>query len=96
MSKLHVSTLKENMSEKASLEFRLRKIVKKYQKTCKYLIYVVHFVILVSRVTGCIYISAFVSLACVPVSFKSYAVVIKLCAIISGIIKYNKKAEKAW
>ena len=26
MSKLHVSTLKENMSEKASLEFRLRKI----------------------------------------------------------------------
>ena len=95
MSKLNVSTLKENMSEKASLEFKLRKIVKKYQKTCKYLIYIVHFVILVSRVTGCIYISAFVSLACVPVSFKSYAVVIKLCAIISGIIKYNKKEEKA-
>ena len=31
----------------------------KYKKTCKYLNYVEHFLILVSTVTGCVSISAF-------------------------------------
>ena len=67
---------------------------KKYEKTCKYLNYIEHFVTLVSTVAGCIYIFVFVSLACVPAGFKGYAVVIKLCAIISGIKKYKSSITK--
>ena len=37
----------------------------KYKKTCKYLNYFDHLVILVSTVTGCFSISAFSSLVCV-------------------------------
>ena len=37
----------------------------KYQKSCEYLDYVEHFLILVPSVTGCFTISAFASLACV-------------------------------
>ena len=36
-----------------------------YKKTCKYLTYVEHLLILVSTVTDCVSISAFASLACV-------------------------------
>ena len=36
-----------------------------YKKTCKYLTYVEHLLILVSTVTNCVSISAFASLACV-------------------------------
>ena len=42
----------------------------KYKKTCKYLNYVEHLLILVSTVTGCVSISAFTSLVCVPVGYK--------------------------
>ena len=38
----------------------------KYKKACKYLKYVKHLLILVSTVTGCVSISAFASLVCVP------------------------------
>ena len=64
-----------------------------YEKTCKYLNYIEHLVILVSTVTGCIYIFVFVSLACVPAGFNK-TVVIKLCAIISGIKKYKSIITK--
>ena len=39
----------------------------KYKKTCKYLNYVEHLLILVSTVTGCDSISSFASLVSVPV-----------------------------
>ena len=57
----------------------------KCKKTCKYLNYVVDMLILVSTVTGCISISAFASLVCVPVAITSSAVGIKICAIAAGI-----------
>ena len=58
------------MVEEARLGFRLRKIdetrndyndlmSEKYKKTCRYLDYVEHLLILVSTVTGCVSISAF-------------------------------------
>ena len=58
------------MLEEARLGFRLRKIdetrndyndlmSEKYKKTCRYLDYVEHLLILVSTVTGCVSISAF-------------------------------------
>ena len=53
----------------------------KYKNTCKYLNYVEHFLTLPSIMTGCISISAFASLICVPVGIASSAVGIKICAI---------------
>ena len=50
----------------------------KYGKISKYLNYVEHFPILVSIVTGCVSISAFVSLVCVPFDIMSSAVGIKI------------------
>ena len=50
----------------------------KYGKISKYLNYVEHFPILVSIVTGCVSISAFVSLVCVPFGIMSSAVGIKI------------------
>ena len=69
----------------------------KYIKTCKYLNYVEHLLILVSAVTGCASISAFASLVCVPVGIKSSAVGLKICAITAKIKNYKsimKKKEK--
>ena len=39
----------------------------KYKKTCKYLNYVEHLLILASTITGCVSISAFATLDCLPV-----------------------------
>ena len=70
----------------------------KYKKTCKYFNYVEYLLILASKLSiGCVSISAFASLVSVPVSIKSSAVGIKICAITAGIkkcksiIKKNKK-----
>ena len=57
--------------------------------TCKYLNYVKHLLILVSTVAGCVSISAFASLVCVPVGKTSAAVGIKTCAINEGIKMYK-------
>ena len=57
----------------------------KYKKTCKYLNYVKHLLILVSTIPDCVSVSAFASLVCVLVGITSSAVGIKICAIIAGI-----------
>ena len=59
----------------------------KYKKTCKYLNYIEHLLILPSTVTGCLSISAFTSLVWVPVGITSSAVRINICAITAGIKK---------
>ena len=98
------------MVEEVSLGFRLRKIdeTKKYlldeikhnltigknKKTCEYLNYVEHLLILASTVTGCVSISAFASLVCVPAGIRSSAVGINICAIIAGIKKCNSIIKK--
>ena len=68
----------------------------KYKKTCKYLNYPEHWLILSSTITGCVSISAFASLVCVPVGITSSAVGIKICAITAGIKKHksNIKTKK--
>ena len=65
-----------------------------YRKTCKYLNYVKHLLILVSTVTGCVSISAFVSLVCVPMGIASSAVGIKICAVTAGIKNYKSIIKK--
>ena len=61
----------------------------KYKKTSKYLNYFEHLLILVSTVTSCVSISAFVSLVFAPVGFASSKVRINLCAITAGIKRYK-------
>ena len=50
--------------------------------------------ILVSTVTGCVSMSAFASLACVPVGISSSGVGINICAIIAVIKKYKSIIKK--
>ena len=65
----------------------------KYKKTCKYSIHVEHLLILASAVT-CVSFSAFASLVCVPVGITSFAVGLKICAIIVEIKKYKSIIKK--
>ena len=60
-----------------------------YKKTCKYLSYVKHLLILVSKVTSCVSISAFTSLVSVPGGITSSALEIKICEITAGIKNYK-------
>ena len=66
----------------------------KYTRTCKYLNYDEHLLILVSTVTGCVSTPTFASLVCVPVGITSSAVQIKICAITAGIKKYKSVTKK--
>ena len=50
--------------------------------------------ILVSTITGCVSISAFASLVCVPVAITNSAVGIKKCAINAGIKRYKSIVKK--
>ena len=60
----------------------------KYKKPCKYLNYVAKYLlILVSTITGCVSISAFASLVCIPGGITSSAAGIEICTIIAGIKK---------
>ena len=65
-----------------------------YNKTSCYLNYVENVLILASTVTGCISISAFASLVCVPVIIASSALGIYICAITAGIKKYKSIIKK--
>ena len=47
--------------------------------------YIEHLFILDSTITGCVSISAFPTLAGIPVRIKSSAVVLNICAIAAGI-----------
>ena len=70
----------------------------KYQKTCKFLNYVEHLLILASTITGCISISSFASLVAISVEITSSAVGINICPVTAPIKKdksiIKKKKEK--
>ena len=61
---------------------------------CRALNYFENFLVFVSAASGCISISAFASLAGVPVGIVSYAVELKTCALTTGIIKYKSIIKK--
>ena len=69
----------------------------KYKKTCKYLNYIEHLLILASTVNGCVSVSVFASLVCGPIGITSSAVEINIFAVTAGIkrsksiIKEKKK-----
>ena len=64
-------------------------ISKKYEKICQLLRYIEHLFILASAVTGCVSISAFLSLVSFSAVVASSAVGIKICAITAVIKKYK-------
>ena len=66
----------------------------KYKKTCKYLNYVEHLLILSLTITGCVSISAFASLVCFAVSITSSTIGIRICAIRGRIKKYKSVIKK--
>ena len=70
----------------------------KYKTTCKYLNYVENLFVLSSVITGCVSISAFATLVCLPAGITSPAIDINICTITVGIKKYKsiikKKKEK--
>ena len=65
-----------------------------YNKTCKYLNYVEHLLILVSTVKDCVSVSAFASSVCVPVRITSSPVGLNICAITWGTKKYTSITKK--
>ena len=67
---------------------------KKYKKFCTTLNYIEHFLILVFTITGCISISAFVSLLGIPMGIMSSAIGLKICAIAGRIKKYKSAIKK--
>ena len=66
----------------------------KYKKTCKYLNYVEHLIILVSTVTGCASISAFASLVAISAGITISVVGISICATTAGVKKYKSIIKK--
>ena len=74
---------------------------KKHKKVFTTLNHIKHFLILSSTITGCISISAFASLAGIPIEITSSAAWLKICAITSRIKKYKsiikkKKSKLNW
>ena len=60
---------------------------KKHKKVCTTLNYIEHFLILASTITECISISAFASLVRIPIAITSFAIGLKICAIIKKELK---------
>ena len=82
------------VEEHISQELRLKNIdeTRNYFLS-KTLIYIKHFLILDSAITGCISISAFASLLGIPVGITSFAIGLKIYAITTGI-KYKSIIKK--
>ena len=63
---------------------------KKYKKVSTTLNYIEHFLILASKITGCISISAFASLLAIPIGIANSAIRLKIFAIVAEIRKYRR------
>ena len=58
---------------------------KKHKIVCTTVNYIEQFLILASKITGCVSISAFASLIGIPIGITSSAIVLKICEITAGI-----------
>ena len=58
------------------------------------IIYVEHFLILASAITGCISVYAFASLLGIPIGIKSFAIGLKMCGVAAGIKRYESIIKK--
>ena len=62
---------------------------KKHKKVCRVLNYIDHLLIVISTITGCVYISAFASIVAIPLRITSSAIGLKICVITAGIKTYK-------
>ena len=67
---------------------------KKHKKVSKTLNYIKHLLILASKITGWVSISAFSSLVGIPIGITSSTIALKICAITAGIKRYKSKIKK--
>ena len=58
---------------------------KKHKNYCRILNYIDHSLIAISTITGCVSISTFASLVCIPIRITSFAIGLKNCVITAGI-----------
>ena len=58
------------------------------------IIYVEHFLILASAITGCISVYAFASLLGIPIGIKSFAIGLKMCGVAAWIKRYESIIKK--
>ena len=80
-----VISLKEQSTELLS---------KKHKRFSAVLNYTKHFLILVPAITGCVSISAFVSLVHISLGITSFAIESNICAITAGIKRYKSIIKK--
>ena len=66
----------------------------KQKKVYRVLNYIEHLLTLISTVTGCVFISVFVSLVDIPIGITSSAIGLKIGVIIAGIKKYKSIIKK--
>ena len=73
---------------------------KKHKKVCRVSNYIKPLLILISKNTGCVSISAFVCLVGIPTGITSSVIGLKICVITAGIKRYKsiikKKEVKTW
>ena len=67
---------------------------KKHKNICRVLNYTDHLLIVISIITGYVFISAFVSLVGFPVGIASSTTGLKMCVITAGIKKYKSIIKK--
>ena len=67
---------------------------RKHKNVCRVLNYIDHSLIVISTITGCVFISAFASLAGIPIGITSSASGLKICVITAGIKKYKSIINK--
>ena len=67
---------------------------KKHEKVCRVLNYIDHFFIAISKITGCVSISAFASLVGIPVGITSSTTGLKICVITAAIKNISQNEEK--
>ena len=67
---------------------------KKYKKVCRALNYIDHLLVVTSTINGCVPISVFASLVCIPIGITNSATGLKICAITAGNKKYKSTIKK--
>ena len=67
---------------------------KKHGKVCRVLNYIEHLLILISTVSGSVFISAFASLVGIPTGITSFAIRLKICVITVRVKKYKSIVKK--
>ena len=67
---------------------------KKHKEVCRVLNYIDYLLIVISTITGCVSISAFVSLVGIPIGIASSTIGLKICVITADIKKSTNKENK--